>query len=301
MARRKKKAPLWLAVIIVIICSALYPFINGGGLDTAGGREVDAVDGAMELHVIDVGQADAILIRSEAGNILVDAGDRDDDDTVKNYLEAHGVKEIEYAVFTHPHADHIGGADTVISSFDIKNIIMPEVAEAHIPTSAVYSDMISAIEKKEDINVIAAEAGAEYSVGEVKIKILSPNYTKKYSELNEYSIVVRVDFGATSFMLTGDAEVTNDGEMLEKYPASEFKCTFYKAAHHGAKESNSEEFLKAVSPEIIAISCGADNKYGHPHAEAMNRFEDTGATIYRTDLDGSLVFVSDGTNLTKAD
>ena len=301
MARRKKKLPLWLVAIILIVCAVLYPMMNKEGASDGGDRVVSSVDGTMELHIIDVGQADAILIRCEAGNIIVDAGDRDDDNTVKNYLEALGVQEIEYAIFTHPHADHIGGADTIISSFDINNVIMPDVDEKHVPTTVVYSNMISAIEQKENINVIAAESGAEYSVGEVKMKILSPNYIEKYSELNDYSVVVRVDFGSTSFMLMGDAEAVNDEEMLATYPANELKSTFYKAAHHGARESNTAEFLKAVSPEIIAVSCGEGNSYGHPHAEAMARFEDTGATIYRTDLLGTLKFVSDGTTLTKVD
>ena len=114
-------------------------------------------------------------------------------------------------------------------------------------------------------------------------------------------MVVRVDFGATSFMFTGDAEDVSEREILDRYPTSELKCTLYKAAHHGAAESNTAEFLKAVGPEIIAISCGEGNNYGHPHAEAMERFENTGAVIYRTDLLGTLKFISDGTTLTKID
>jgi len=299
MARRGKKLPSLLAIVIVIIGALLYTYF-GEGIDLGGERKADVVDGTIELYVLDVGQADAILIKAEEGNILFDSGDLDTKYELIDELEKLGVSEIEYAVFTHPHADHIGGADVVLTSFDVNNVIMPVVSDNDVPTTKVYERLIAAIEADETINLIAAAPDAEYSVGEVKMKILAPN-SEDYTDLNNYSVVVRVDFGATSFMLTGDAEDISEEEMLSRYPISELKCTFYKAAHHGARESNTAAFLNAVSPEIIAISCGKDNSYGHPHAEAMARFENTGATIYRTDLLGTLKFTSDGTTVTKVD
>ena len=297
MARRKKKISPLLGIIIVIIGALFYTYF-GDGLGTE--RQTEVVDGTVELYVLDVGQADAVLIKAQEGNILFDSGDLDTKYELIDKLEELGISEIDYAVFTHPHADHIGAADLVLTSFDVHNLIMPVLDDGDVPTTKVYERMIAAIEADETINVIAAEPDAEYSVGEVKMKILAPN-SDNYSELNNYSVVVRVDFGATSFMLTGDAEDISEGEMLARYPSSELKCTFYKAAHHGAAESNTAAFLNAVNPEIIAISCGAGNSYGHPHAEAMARFEDTNAVIYRTDLLGTLKFISDGTTLKKID
>lgn len=299
MARRRKRLPSLLVIAILIIGALLYRYF-GDDIGIGGERQTEVVDGTIELYVIDVGQADAVLIKAEEGNILFDAGDLDTKYELIDYLEKVGVSEIEYAIFTHPHADHIGGADVVLESFDVHNVIMPVVNEKDVPTTKVYERLIDAIEADETINAIAAVPDAEYSVGEVKMKILAPN-SDDYSDLNNYSVVVRVDFGATSFMLTGDAEDVSEEEMLVRYPASELKCTFYKAAHHGAAESNTARFLNAVKPEIIAISCGEGNSYGHPHAEAMARFEDTGATIYRTDLLGTLKFTSDGTTVTKVD
>ena len=299
MARRGKKLPSLLAIVIVIIGALLYTYF-GEGIDLGGERKADVVDGTIELYVLDVGQADAILIKAEEGNILFDSGDLDTKYELIDELEKLGVSKIEYAVFTHPHADHIGGADIVLTSFDVNNVIMPVVSDNDVPTTKVYERLIAAIEADETINLIAAAPDAEYSVGEVKMKILAPN-SEDYTDLNNYSVVVRVDFGATSFMFTGDAEDISEEEMLSRYPISELKCTFYKAAHHGARESNTAAFLNTVSPEIIAISCGKDNSYGHPHAEAMARFENTGATIYRTDLLGTLKFTSDGTTVTKVD
>ena len=297
MARRKKKISPLLGIIIVIIGAIFYTYF-GDGLDTQ--RQVEVVDGTIELYVLDVGQADAILIKAEEGNILFDSGDLDTKNELIDKLEELGVSQIDYAVFTHPHADHIGAADLVLTSFDVHNVIMPVLDDGDVPTSKVYERMIAAIEDDETINLIAAEPDAECALGEVKMKILAPN-SDNYSDLNNYSVVVRVDFGATSFMLTGDAEEVSEREILSRYPASELKCTFYKAAHHGAAEANTAEFLGSVKPEIIAISCGEGNSYGHPHAEAMARFEDTGAVIYRTDLLGTLKFISDGTTLTKID
>lgn len=299
MARGKKKFSSLMAVIIVIIGALIYTYC-GEGLELGGERQTEVVDGTMELHVIDVGQADAILIKAEEGNILFDSGDTDTKYELIDYLDRIGVKELQYAIFTHPHADHIGGADVVLTTLDVHNVILPVLHEDDVPTTKVYERMISAIEADETINVIAAEPDAEYSVGEVKMKILAPN-SGSYTDLNNYSVVVRVDYGATSFMLNGDAEDVSEEEMLERYPASELKCTFYKAAHHGASESNTENFLRAVKPEIIAISCGEGNSYGHPHAATMARFEDAGAVIYRTDLLGTLKFTSDGTTVTKVD
>lgn len=298
MARRRK-APSLLAVVIVVIAALLYTYF-GGDIDLGGSRESDVVDGTIELYVLDVGQADAVLIKGEEGNILFDSGDIDTKYELVDMLNSLGVSELEYAVFTHPHADHIGGADVVLTTFKVNNVVLPVVAEDDIPTTKVYERMVTAIENNGDINVIAGEPDTELSVGEIKMKVLAPN-SGKYKDLNNYSVVMRVDFGATSFMLTGDAEDVSEEEMLSRYPASELKCTFYKAAHHGAAESNTAAFLNAVRPEIIAISCGEGNSYGHPHDEAMSRFRATGATIYRTDIEGTLKFTSDGTTLTRVE
>ena len=299
MARRKRKGSPIVALIIVILSALIYTYF-GGNVDLGGERQTEVVDGTIEFYVLDVGQADAILIKSEKGNILFDSGDLDTKYELVDTLGKLGVSEIEYAIFTHPHADHIGGADVVLTSLKVHNVIMPVLDDKDVPTTKVYERLIKAIEDNEAINLIAAEPDSEYSVGDVKMKILAPA-SPDYTDLNNYSVVVRVDFGATSFMMTGDAEDVSEEEMLVRYPASELKATVYKAAHHGAAESNTEGFLAAVRPEIIVISCGADNSYGHPHAETMTRFEATGAKIYRTDIDGTLKFISDGVTVAVAD
>ena len=296
MARRKnKKLPILVAVLLIV-----FYIIYNGMLGTDTPREALVANGTLEFHVIDVGQADCLLFKSESGNILFDSGDTDTKNEVKAYLESEGITEIEYAIFTHPDADHIGGAETVLLNFKVKNVIMPVLDDGDIPTTKVYSKMIAAIEANEDINVIAAESGATYSVGDVHMKILAPN-SDDYKSRNDYSVAVRVDFGENSFLMTGDIEDVSEQEILSVYSASELKCDLYKAAHHGSAGSNCEELLRRAAPGIIVISCGVGNSYGHPHKEAMDRFADTGADILRTDVEGTMVFVSDGKTLSRVE
>lgn len=295
MARRGRKGWQMFLSLVVVILLAIGAW-KGGFFDEK--REYTPVEGTLELHIVDVEQADCTLIVSEAGNILIDAGDVETKDEVKDYLEQLGVRELAYAIFTHPDADHIGGAATVIESFEIENVILPALHEGDVPTTKVYESMITTLEEKESINVIAAEAGAEYEIGELKMKILAP-LSDNYSNINDYSVTARFDFGATSFLFTGDALERSEGEMVEHYPASELKADFFQAGHHGASNANTPAFIHAVSPKIVAVSCGRDNKYGHPTEEALAAFASVDATVYRTDELGTMIFVSDGKEIVK--
>lgn len=296
MARRKKKGGVLstLAAIVVIVILVLYNHFVG--FDSA--RATEVVEGTVDVYIFDVGQADCTLIRSAGGDILIDAGDTDTEDEVVDMILAAGVTELEYVIFTHPDSDHIGGADEVINGIAIQNVILPEIDESDIPTTKVYEKMIAALEEKESINVIAAVSGSEYTIGELKMKLLAPN-SDNYSNINDYSVAARFDFGETSFLFTGDALEKSEAEMLETYPVSELKCTFFHAGHHGAANANTLDFIKAVAPEIVAVSCGKDNKYGHPTAEALEAYASVGATVYRTDELGTIVFTGDGKTITK--
>ena len=311
MARKKKqsirKSPFFilLAVIVLVIFAWQSGYFDG----IFGGEEPDPTPppvvetgSTMELHVIDIGQGDSLLIKTDAGFMLIDAGDKSstNEETLRAYLKAQGVTSLEYAIFTHMDADHIGSADMVIEEFDVKRVIMPALDESDIPTTVVFQELIAALEKSTSTEVIEAVSGTVYKLGDMTMKIVAPNdsdYPK--GDRNNYSVAVRLDFGSTSFLLTGDAEKLSETQMLEAYPDGTLDCDFFKAGHHGASTSNTEAFLTAVTPKIVAISCGKDNKYGHPHQEALANFSKVGATVYRTDLEGTLVFVSDGTTITK--
>lgn len=294
MARRKKKPSLLLSLIVLVllVVGAWRSGIFGNT------RPHEPVEGTLEVHIVDVEQADCTLLVCEGGNILIDAGDVETADAVDAYLKSLGITSLEYAIFTHPDADHIGGAATVISNFDVKNVILPALHEGDVPTTKVYERMITALEEKENTAVIAAEAGATYTIGELKMKILAP-LSENYSNINDYSVCARFDFGATSLLFTGDALEKSEGEMLARYPASELRADFFQAGHHGAANANTPDFIRAVSPKIVAVSCGLDNKYGHPTDEALASFAAVNATVYRTDELGGMIFVSDGKEIVK--
>ena len=253
------------------------------------------VDGKIRIHFLDVGQGDSILITSNEGVILVDASLKNSSVTksICEYIQNLGINEIDYFVLTHPHADHIGGAPTIINTFEIKNVIMPDCAA----TTKIFEETLDAIEAK-NINVLEAVSGDEYSVGSVNFKILAPN-SASYSETNDYSVVFRLSYGEASAMFTGDAEKLSEDEILSKYSARELKSDLLKVGHHGSSSSSSVDFLKAVSPKYAVMSLGKDNSYGHPHDEIIKRFENMEITYYRTDIEGTVVFSCDGKTFIK--
>ena len=294
MARKKKKGSLLLSLIAIIIL-AIGAWKSGLADEFVSSVEVS---GSAEIHIVDVGQADCTLILTDAGNILIDAGDTDTKDEVAAYLQSVGVSHLAYAVFTHPDADHIGGAATVLRGTDVENVILPVLDESDVPTTKVYEEMLTAIEEDEDIGVIAARAGDTYQLGDLKFEILAP-LSENYSNINDYSVSIMFDFGNTSMLFTGDALEVSEREMLERYSSAKLKADFFQAGHHGARNANTVEFMRAVSPSIVAVSCGADNKYGHPTEEALAAYAEVGATVYRTDELGTLIFVTDGKEIVK--
>lgn len=294
MARRKKKPSILVSLILLVIL-AIGAWRGGLLGDT---RKYEPTEGTLEVHIVDVDQADCTLLIAKTGNVLIDAGDVETADEVAQYLRDLGITKLEYAIFTHPDSDHIGGAAAVISGFDVANVILPALHESDVPTTKVYERMIAALEEKTETNVIPATPGEVYEIGELKMKILAP-LSDNYSNINDYSVTARFDFGATSFLFTGDALEKAEGEMVARYPASELRADFFQAGHHGAKNANTLDFIRAVSPSIVAVSCGKDNKYGHPTKEALDSFAAVNATVYRTDELGTMIFISDGKEITK--
>lgn len=244
--------------------------------------------GELKVHFLDVGQADSILVQLPNGQtMLIDAGNNSDADFIVSYIKKAGIKKIDYLVGTHPHEDHIGGLDAVIKDFEIGKVIMPN--KTH--TTATFKDVLTAIQNK-GLKITKAEAGKVIlDENGLSIAILAPSGSS-YEDLNNYSVVIRVTFGKTSFLFTGDAEDISESEMLAR--SISLKADILKVGHHGSNSSTSKAFLKAVDPTYAVISVGTDNDYGHPTPETINKLKDAGVETYRTDKDGTLIFTSDG-------
>ncbi|MDK2821228.1 MAG: competence protein ComEC [Clostridia bacterium] len=252
----------------------------------------DNSEGFLYVHYLDVNQGDAILIRLPNNqNILIDGGSNKVGPKLVNYLKQYGVRKLDYVIGTHPHEDHIGGLDLVIKAFEIGKVYMPKVTT----NTDTYRDLLLAIKNK-GLKVTNAKAGVTLPLNnEVKAIFISPNKST-YEELNDYSAVLHLTYGKTSFLFTGDAETTAEKEMVvSNLP---LKADILKVGHHGSISSTSKAFLRKVDPTYAVISVGKDNDYGHPHPSIIERLQQAKIKIYRTDLHGTITAISDGDKIT---
>lgn len=245
----------------------------------------------VEVCFIDVGQGDCILINIPGGkHVLIDSGTVESKTEVLRFLENKDVTELEYAFFTHPHADHIGAADEIINTIAIKNVYLPNATT----TTQVYERMLTALEAKENINVVQAKAGQSIAIDEITFDILSP-IKESYSDINQYSIVIKMTYGETVILFMGDATIENEAALLKA--GYDLDADVLKVGHHGSAGSTSVEFLDAVTPDMAIISVGAENDYGHPEDSTLDLLDDI--HTYRTDTDGTILVYTDGTEIFK--
>ncbi len=274
---------LVIIIILISVILALFSCTGGTGVKSED-MSPDPAEDEMTMHFIDVGQADATLLVSQNEAMLIDAGNRDDAGIIVGYLRDMGVEKLRYIVFTHPHEDHIGAGDAVISAFDVDKVFM----------GGGYDDGIAGSLKRtieaREIPICDPEPGYHIMLGECSVEFLGP-YGMSDDE-NDNSLCLRITHGETSILFTGDAGSGRESEMIER--GMDLESDILHAAHHGSSSSNSYYFLRQVNPKYVVISCGADNIYGHPHEETMSRLSDLGAEVFRTDEMGTVTATDDG-------
>ncbi len=246
--------------------------------------------GSVTVHFLDVGQADSILVQQGDDTLLIDAGNNEDGDLVVAYIRSLGIQDLDYVIGTHPHEDHIGGLDTVINAFTVGKIIMPDA----ITDTETFEDVLLAI-KNNGLKITKAVPGTHYSLGLAGLDLLGPVLSSE-DGLNHASVVSKVSFGDTAFLFAGDAETVDEKAMISQ--GFDLDADVLKVGHHGSGSSTCAALLQAVSPLYAVISVGQDNTYGHPAAETLARLADAGTAVYRTDLAGTIIAVSDGKQIT---
>lgn len=249
----------------------------------------ESTSNEMKVHFIDVGQGDAILVQVNSKNLLIDSGPRDSKDKLATYLKSLNISQFDYILATHPHEDHIGNMSYVLDNFKVLNFYAPKVDHS----TKTFEKMVESIVKKDlKIKVLKANVNS-IDLGEnTLVEVFSP-ISDKYEELNNYSPIIKVSYGNTSFLFTGDAEQLAEEEVLNT--GANLKSDVLKIGHHGSTTSTSQKFFDTVNPSITVIPVGKDNTYGHPKPKILSRIKDT--QVYRTDIDGNIVITSDGISL----
>ncbi len=242
----------------------------------------------MCVHFLDVGKADCIYIKCENKNILIDAADKDVSNSVVEYLCRQNINKLDLVVVTHPHRDHIGQMEDVVNNFKIDNFIMSEIPLEIIPTSITYKKMLESIKNK-NLKIKLVHSGEKFTLGNLKIDILGPY--KQYDNLNNNSVVMRLEYGNESFIFTGDAEKEAEKDMIQNN--LNLKASVLKVGHHGSSTSTTKNFLKKVNPQFSIVSVGKDrNKL--PKENIIKRIKKSGSDVYRTDIYGTIILKTNG-------
>lgn len=279
----KKKITLLIAAIIVGISaglSMLFPDIlevKSTAFDASFGEQT-------KVHFIDIGQGDSVLLESNGEFALIDAGDLSSDKKLTEYLKQANVKAINYLIVTHGHADHIGAMDAIINNFEVKQVLMPQFDKAPIPTTAVFERLLDLIIEK-DIPTEMMVKGNSYNLGLGVIDIIADGI--KTNDQNNISPFIKFTADKLVYLGAGDAEKASEKDVLSQN--GNVQANVFKASHHGSSTSNTKQLLSAVNPQVVVVSCGLDNSFGHPHKEVTQRLIDINAKVYRTDKNGTVI------------
>ena len=251
-------------------------------------QEVGITDSYLEVHFIDVGQADAALVICNDRAMMIDGGNAEDSSLIYAYLQKHGITHLDYIINSHPHEDHVGGLAGALN--------YTTAGKAFCPVTSYDSKAFNSFVKylsAQGLSITVPSVGDTFQLGVASCTVLASSYST--SDPNDSSIVLRLVFGDISFIFAGDA-----GEDVEKYiinSGAEIGSTVLKVAHHGSSKGTCYQWLYEVNPQYAVISVGADNSYGHPTEATLSKLHDADVQLYRTDLQGDIIFTSDGKSI----
>lgn len=298
---RNKRHTIVTATIVLVVVAVLFavdkfydkPLWQNANKDMEVISDVIEEKNKFYSYYIDVGQGDCEMLKCNNDVVLIDAGDANEYTKIQHTLNAQGVTEINYLIITHMHSDHMYNVQKILSEYRVNNIIMSKLSESNTPTTDLYEKTIDAIANS-GAKVYAANPGDKYDLSSFSFNILGP-YGQP-DNLNNTSVIVRVQFGNTSFLYMGDAETGEEKELMKS--GFDYSADVLKLGHHGSKTSTGSKFLANVNPQIAVASCGAGNKYKHPNTETVDKLKKNNVTLYRTDIQGTITVISDGNNFT---
>lgn len=279
----KKYRPL-VAVIVVIIGIASAFLKNTDAFPDFNNTLADVQYSSSDLNVsvLDVGQGLSILIECDGEKMLYDGGDKKTSNYVVSYLEKHNCTSFKYIIASHYDSDHIAGLIGVLNKYNTEHFIGPNYTHK----TKLYTSLMNNLDKR---NIILEHPtiGSSFNLGSAKVTVLGPRGTK-YSDVNNYSIVLKITTGDKSVLITGDAEGASIAELMSANV--DLKSDVYIVGHHGSNTSTNLSLLNRIKPNSAIISCGTDNSYKHPHSEVLNVLESEDIDIFRTDLQGEINF-----------
>ena len=279
---KKLRSILIAAVVFIAVVLYFFPELESEYPATS------EAAGQLTVHFIDVGQADCALLECEGQTMLIDGGNVGDSSLVVSYLKEQGIEHLDYVICTHAHEDHVGGLSGPLNTCTAGAVYAP-VTECDTKAFGSFLKYTQA----QGLEITVPEADDSFLLGEARVTVLGPR--EDYDDTNNTSIVLRVDHGENSFLFTGDMETSAEEDLLAA--GCDLDANVLKVGHHGSSTSTGYVFLREVMPEYGVISCGTGNSYGHPHEEVTSRLYDANVTVYRTDEQGTIVAVSDGTEI----
>lgn len=283
----KKRISLIFLIVVLFLTSCSVSFQNQDSkFYDSEGVSVTPSDDTVQFHFIDVGQGDCIFIQNGDKTVLIDAGTYESGHKIYKYLTDRGIKKLDYFIITHPHDDHAGGGENIARGLKIETLFLNSGLDSNSYSYEKFIDVL--IEK--DITPTYPNLDAVYKIGGMNLKFLSPH--KNFGDENENSFVVLIEFGEVKALFTGDIEKKAEDDILSR--STDISADILKVAHHGSRTSSSQHFINAVYPSVAVIQCEKDNKYGHPHDEALERLERVGCKILRTDEEGTILLSTDG-------